>query len=73
MLEEVIMDKGKKTKADKITIENVSITGVERQGIGFGNCLDVHADELFKKVKRNPLLSMIVASSVGYIIAKLTK
>lgn len=40
---------------------------------GFDNCIDAHADELFKKVKRNPLLSMLIAGSLGYFFAKITK
>lgn len=37
----------------------------------FGNPLDEKAEALFVKVKRNPLVALIVATSVGYIMAKI--
>jgi hypothetical protein len=43
------------------------------QTSGFDNCIDAHADELFKKVKRNPLLSLLIAGSLGYLFAKITR
>jgi hypothetical protein len=62
------MDKEKKVKTDAINrIKNTE------QEPAFGNCIDVHADELFKKVKRNPLLSMAIASSIGYFLAKIIR
>jgi hypothetical protein len=55
-------------KPKKVNIRTSAV-----QTAGFDNCLDVHADELFKKVKRNPLLSLLIAGSLGYLFAKITK
>lgn len=59
------MDNSKKKKS--------SVTLEAPESLGFGNCIDAHADELFKKVKRNPLLSLLIAGSFGYLLAKITK
>lgn len=59
------MDKSKKKKSN-VTME-------APDSLGFDNCIDAHADELFKKVKRNPLLSLLIAGSFGYLLAKITK
>ncbi|EHL32215.1 hypothetical protein [Legionella drancourtii] len=59
------MDNTKKKKS------NVGMT--MSQSSGFDNCIDAHADELFKKVKRNPLLSLLIAGGLGYLFAKITR
>lgn len=59
------MDNSKKEKS-KVAMD-------APQCLGFDNCIDAHADELFKKVKRNPLLSLLIAGSFGYLLAKISK
>ncbi|MBN9230512.1 MAG: hypothetical protein BGO90_00535 [Legionella sp. 40-6] len=43
----------------------------QQNGSSFGNPLDEKAEALFVKVKRNPLVALIVATSIGYIMAKI--
>ncbi|MGC1182095.1 hypothetical protein [Legionella sp.] len=38
----------------------------------FDNFIDAHADEIFKKVKKNPLLALLISGGIGYLLAKIS-